>query len=163
MSNFRIKLSQFVRDNFRILSFVALNARLKRDTAYQCLDMCLHVSQAQFQASRPYRVLDAKLVSSCLSWPSRASPHLSLLLARRGVKVNTLLSVKPGPTGHPSLTFEHTTSMSVNVLLRADRDLASIRETYRETYRKTRNFDTIFTNYSSLTFLTFFNIFNIQY
>lgn len=103
----------FYEDDFRILSFVALNTRLKRDTAYQCLDMCLHVSQAQFQASCPYRVLDAKLVSSCLSWPSRASPHLSLLLARRGVKVNTLLSVKPGPTGHPSLTFEHTTSMSV--------------------------------------------------
>lgn len=121
-----VKLSQFVRDNFRILSFSALNARPKRGTAYQYLDVCLHVSQAQFQASRPYRVLDAKLVSSCLSWPSRASPHLSLLLARRGVKVNTLLSVKPGPTGHPSLTFEHTISMSVNVLLRADRDFASI-------------------------------------
>ena len=32
-----------------------------------------------------YRVEEAKLVSSCLSWPSRARPHLSLLLASRGV------------------------------------------------------------------------------
>lgn len=124
MSNSGVELSQFARDNSRILSSAARNARSKRGTACQYLDKCLHVSQARFQASRPYRVLDAKLVSSCLSWPSRASPHLSLLLARRGVKVNTLLSVKPGPTGHPSLTFEHTTSMSVNVSLRADRDFA---------------------------------------
>lgn len=50
-----------------------------------------------------YRVLDARLVSSSLIWPSRASPHLSLLSARSGFRENTLLSVKPGPTGHPSL------------------------------------------------------------
>lgn len=50
-----------------------------------------------------YNVLDAKLVSSCFNCPSNARPHLSLLLARRGVKVNTLLKVNPGPMGQPSL------------------------------------------------------------
>lgn len=50
-----------------------------------------------------YKVLDAKLVSSCFNCPSKARPHLSLLLARRGVRVNTLLKVKPGPMGQPSL------------------------------------------------------------
>lgn len=94
-----------------------LNAWPKRGAVNRYLSACLRAPQAQFQASRPYRVLDAKLVSSCLSWPSRASPHLSLLSARRGVNMNTLLSVKPGPTGHPSLTVEHTISMNINALL----------------------------------------------
>lgn len=68
----------------------------------------------KYHSHWPYRVLDAKLVSSCLSWPSRARAHLSLLLARSGVNVNTLLSVKPGPTEHPSLT-----NMSTGVIIRA--------------------------------------------
>lgn len=50
-----------------------------------------------------YKVLDAKFVSSCFNCPSKAKPHLSLLLANRGVKTKTLLTVKPGPIGHPSL------------------------------------------------------------
>lgn len=50
-----------------------------------------------------YNVLDARLVSSCFSWPSNARPHLSLLLANNGVSSNTLDKVKPGPTVHPSL------------------------------------------------------------
>lgn len=64
-----------------------------------------------------YNVLDAKLVSSCFNCPSKARPHLSLLLARRGVSVNTLLNVNPGPMGQPSLPNQITNthfSYSVN-------------------------------------------------
>lgn len=43
-------------------------------------------------------VLDARLVSSCLSWPSRARPRLSLLSASVGLREKTLLSVNPGDT-----------------------------------------------------------------
>ncbi len=50
-----------------------------------------------------YRVDEAKFVSSCLSCPSSASPHLSLLLANSGVSVYTLFSVEPEPNGKPSL------------------------------------------------------------
>lgn len=57
-----------------------------------------------------YRVLEAKLVSSCFNWPSKASPHLSLLFASRGVKENTLLKVNPGPTGQPSLYSRKSSS-----------------------------------------------------
>lgn len=53
-----------------------------------------------------YTVEDARFVSSSLSLPSKARPHLSRLLARRGVKVKTLLMEKPGPTGQPSLQQE---------------------------------------------------------
>ena len=35
--------------------------------------------------SKTYRVEEAKFVSSCFSWPSKARPHLSLLLASKGV------------------------------------------------------------------------------
>lgn len=55
------------------------------------------------QKANTHNVLEARLVSSCLSWPSSARPHLSLLLASSGVSVNTLDSVKPGATWHPSL------------------------------------------------------------
>lgn len=48
--------------------------------------------------ARTYNVLDARFVSSCFSCPSRASPHLSLLLASNGVSWNTLDRVKPGAT-----------------------------------------------------------------
>jgi hypothetical protein len=58
----------------------------------KCIDCC-----------STYNVLEAKFVSSCFNWPSRASPHLSLLLANNGMRVNTLDRVKPGPMGHPSL------------------------------------------------------------
>lgn len=50
-----------------------------------------------------YNVLDAKFVSSCFSWPSNASPHLSLLFASNGVISKTLDSVKPGWMVLPSL------------------------------------------------------------
>lgn len=50
-----------------------------------------------------YNVLDARFVSSCFNWPSRARPHLSLLLANNGVSWNTFDKVKPGWTWHPSL------------------------------------------------------------
>ena len=49
-----------------------------------------------------HKVLEAKFVSSCLSWPSRASPRLSLLLLRSGERRKTLDKLNPGPTGHPS-------------------------------------------------------------
>lgn len=65
------------------------------------------VNEAGWGVAGTYRVLEARLVSSCLSWPSRASPHLSLLLASRGVAMNILLKVKPGPMGHPSLNHHH--------------------------------------------------------
>ena len=35
----------------------------------------------------PHRVLEARFVSSCLSFPSRARPRFSRLLARKGVSV----------------------------------------------------------------------------
>lgn len=57
------------------------------------------------QSIYTYSVLDARFVSSCLSWPSSARPHLSLLFANSGVSVNTLDNVKPGATLHPSLIF----------------------------------------------------------
>ena len=63
-----------------------------------------------------YSVLEARLVSSCLSWPSSASPHLSLLLASSGVTVNTLLSVNPGPTGQPSLDTTHTVTVHIGLI-----------------------------------------------
>ena len=37
-------------------------------------------------ATKAYIVEEAKLVSSCFSCPSRASPLLSLLLAKSGVR-----------------------------------------------------------------------------
>jgi len=55
------------------------------------------------ERAQTYNVLEARFVSSCFNCPSRANPHLSLLLASSGVIVNTLLSVNPGPMGHPSL------------------------------------------------------------
>lgn len=45
-----------------------------------------------------HSVLEAKLVSSCLSLPSRARPRLSRLLARNGVTVKTLQKVELGGT-----------------------------------------------------------------
>lgn len=45
-----------------------------------------------------HSVLEAKLVSSCLSFPSRARPRLSRLLARNGVTVKTLQKVELGGT-----------------------------------------------------------------
>jgi hypothetical protein len=38
-----------------------------------------------------------------LSCPSRARPHLSLLLASKGVSMYTLFRVEPEPNGKPSL------------------------------------------------------------
>lgn len=60
------------------------SSRRKNDIAGQCLST--HI------------VLDARLVSSCLSWPSRARPRLSLLSASVGLREKTLLSVNPGDT-----------------------------------------------------------------
>ncbi len=50
-----------------------------------------------------HRVEEARFVSSCLSCPSSARPHLSLLLASSGVSVYTLFRVEPEPNGKPSL------------------------------------------------------------
>lgn len=50
-----------------------------------------------------YIVDDAKFVSSCLSFPSKARPRLSLLLAKRGVSVYTFDIVELGFNGNPSL------------------------------------------------------------
>lgn len=58
---------------------------------------------------------EARLVSSCLSCPSNASPLFSLLLAKSGVKLYTLDKVNPGPTGHPSL---QTKRESMHVIIR---------------------------------------------
>lgn len=57
--------------------------------------------------STTHTVEDARLVSSSLSLPSRASPHLSRLLVSSGVSEKTLLTEKPGPTGQPSLQHNH--------------------------------------------------------
>lgn len=46
----------------------------------------------------PHMVLDARLVSSCLSFPSRARPRFSRLLLSRGVMVYTLQNVELGDT-----------------------------------------------------------------
>lgn len=54
--------------------------------------LCLYIFDS-------YMVLDARLLSSCFNWPSRASPRLSLLFFNNGCTVNTLDNVKPGPTG----------------------------------------------------------------
>ena len=50
------------------------------------------------QCLNTHIVLDARLVSSCLSWPSRARPRLSLLSASVGFREKTLLRVNPGDT-----------------------------------------------------------------
>ena len=61
------------------------------------------VAKRERERLKAHSVEEARLVSSCLSCPSSASPHLSLLLASSGRTITTLLRVKPGPTGHPSL------------------------------------------------------------
>lgn len=45
-----------------------------------------------------YIVLEAKLVSSCFSLPSRAKPLFALLLPSRGVRVYTWQEVELGET-----------------------------------------------------------------
>lgn len=54
-----------------------------------------------------HTVEEARLVSSCLSCPSRARPRLSLLSASSGRTENTLLRVNPGATGQPTLQHIH--------------------------------------------------------
>lgn len=46
---------------------------------------------------------DAKFVSSCFNWPSKANPLLSLLFANKGRTANTFDIVNPGETGQPAL------------------------------------------------------------
>ena len=48
-----------------------------------------------------YVVEEAKLVSSCFNWPSRANPLLSLFLKRIGQSEYILESVDPGPKIDP--------------------------------------------------------------
>lgn len=77
------------------------------------LPPCLHTRQRQWlQGVSTHTVEEAKLVSSSLSFPSRARPHLSRLLLRRGVSVKTLLMEKPGPTGQPSLQQHNHSSVT---------------------------------------------------
>ncbi len=57
-----------------------------------------------------YMVEDAKFVSSCFNWPSKAKPRLSLLFDNVGLTVYTFDNVKPGPTGQPALQYEKKTS-----------------------------------------------------
>jgi hypothetical protein len=52
-------------------------------------------------------VEEARLVSSCLSFPSNAKPLLSLLLAKSGVNVYTLDIVELGFIGNPSLNLKN--------------------------------------------------------
>lgn len=52
----------------------------------------------QCQLNATYMVLEAKLVSSCFSCPSRARPLFSLLLLSVGVSVYTLQNVELGDT-----------------------------------------------------------------
>lgn len=109
--------------NFYIHIFYVL--RVKKDTKknfillviFWCFAIWLHFIQRfllvilpwkqwlthSFKWNFTYKVLDARLVSSCFNWPSSARPHLSLLLANKGVNENTLDNVKPGCTWHPSL------------------------------------------------------------
>lgn len=58
----------------------------------------LRCSQPPSLPTPPHMVLDARLVSSCLSFPSRARPRFSRLLLSRGVMVYTLQNVELGDT-----------------------------------------------------------------
>lgn len=62
-----------------------------------------------------HSVLEARFVSSCFSFPSRARPRFSRLLARNGVRVNTLQKVELGAT--TSLKTEIWTQISPSDLI----------------------------------------------
>lgn len=47
--------------------------------------------------SKAHMLVEARLVSSCFSFPSSAIPRLSLLLANRGSSVYTFSILPPGP------------------------------------------------------------------
>lgn len=57
-------------------------------------------------------VLEARFVSSCLSFPSRAMPRLSRLLANKGTRVSVVVRVLLGGTF--SLQAEHQRGELVN-------------------------------------------------
>lgn len=79
---------------------------------------CLHKRERHgLQGVSTHTVEDAKLVSSSLSFPSRARPHLSRLLLRSGVSVKTLLMEKPGPTGQPSLQQHNHSSVIISAMI----------------------------------------------
>ena len=50
-----------------------------------------------------YIVDEAKFVSSCFNFPSKAKPRLSLLFARSGVNEYTFVRFEQGVIGNPSL------------------------------------------------------------
>lgn len=83
----------------------------KRIVISKCLDWISNLKESQIRkiagvcSIRWYThiVDDARFVSSCLSWPSKAKPLLSLLLANKGLTEKTLDIVNPGETGQPAL------------------------------------------------------------
>lgn len=81
------------------------------------LSLSTHMERHGLQGVSTHTVEDAKLVSSSLSFPSRARPHLSRLLLRSGVSVKTLLMEKPGPTGQPSLQQHNHSSVIISAMI----------------------------------------------
>ena len=85
------------------------NTSIKRDLIVNTAKDLPNVSKDKSKGLKRYdngnthSVEEARFVSSCLSCPSRASPHLSLLLASSGVSMYTLFRVEPEPSGKPSL------------------------------------------------------------
>lgn len=57
-----------------------------------------HARMSVWQWGETHSVLEARLVSSCFSFPSSARPRFSRLLARNGVSVKTLQKVELGAT-----------------------------------------------------------------
>lgn len=57
-----------------------------------------HTAVSVWRWGETHSVLEARLVSSCFSFPSSARPRFSRLLARNGVSVKTLQKVELGAT-----------------------------------------------------------------
>lgn len=54
---------------------------------------------------KTYKVVEAKLVFSLLSCPSRATPRRSRFVVNVGIKYITFCNDEPGLIGHPSLQY----------------------------------------------------------
>lgn len=59
--------------------------------------------ESQLTKHFTYSVVEARLVSSFFTCPSKAIPFRSLLFAKSGVKYMTFWTLEPGWMGHPSL------------------------------------------------------------
>lgn len=82
-----------------------------------------------------YNVLDARFVSSCFNCPSSAKPRWYLLFFNNGLVLNTLLNVKPGPTGlslHDSNFQIVEGNNNTNNIYRCDFNFHSISTTCRK-------------------------------